>query len=377
MAPPNSHSVLQVAAPSAAGGLESVTVALAGGLAGRGHRVGLAAVIAPGDEGNPVIGRARALGVEVFPLALPARSYLREVAELRRCARAWQADILHTHGYRADVLGGIAGRLEGIPQVTTAHGFTGGGLKNRLFEWLQRAASRRAEAVVAVSRSVEERLLHSGVHRSRIHLLQNAPMIADPLPREEARARLGISAGAPAIGWVGRVSPEKGVDIFLRALSAIRGEAWTAHVIGDGPARLEGTRLAGALGLSDRVRWHGTVQEAGRLLPAFDVLMLTSRTEGTPVILLEAARAAVPVVASAVGGVPDMYEPGEVDLIRPDRPEGMSEAVRAILADLPAAKGRATRASASVRSRFDPERWLDAHERLYGELRLPRRATSA
>lgn len=303
-----------------------------------------------------------------MPLRVPPRSYLREMRELRRYFQEFRPAVIHTHGYRADFLGGLVARRLGIPQASTAHGFTGGGLKNLCYEWIQLRSSRRADAVVAVSRSVQERLSRAGVVPSRLHLIPNALPIQAPLARAEARARLGIAEREVAIGWVGRISPEKGVDVLLRALARLPATPWTAHIVGDGPSRALGERLARELGLIGRIRWHGIIQDAGRLLAAFDVLTLTSRTEGTPVVLLEAARASVPVVATAVGGVPDMYGPDEALLVPSDRPDLLAEAIASALASPEVARERAGQAATEVPRRFDPGRWISSHEALYARL---------
>lgn len=358
-------SVLQVAAPSTAGGLEAVVLALSAALTARGHRVALVAVLDARTSTHPVVNRAGHLGVAVIPLALPSRAYLGEYRALRRIIAAFRPDVVHTHGYRADAIGRMAARSEGVGHVTTAHGFTGGGWKNRFYEAVQLFTSRRADGVIAVSRSVHQRLLGAGVPPERLHLIQNAPNLDAPISREAARMALAIPPTDLAIGWVGRLSPEKGLDCFLRALAVLGGEGWTAHVVGAGPDRGAGERLAAELGLASRVRWHGEVVGAGRLLSAFDVLALTSRTEGTPIVLLEAARAGVPVVATMVGGVTDMYGPDEAELVPAGAPERVAEVLGRILAAPAEAQARAGRAAKAMQERFAPERWVAAHEELY------------
>ena len=148
-------------------------------------------------------------GVGVTPLALPGRAYWRErraVADL--CSRLG-ADVLHTHGARVDVIdAGVARRL-GISGVTTVHGFTGGGWKNRLYERLQRRAFRRIDAVVAVSRPLVDLLVDGGVARDRVHLVPNAwsprlprtriPSAANPAPPFDLRST-GPALSCPVSG---------------------------------------------------------------------------------------------------------------------------------------------------------------------------------
>jgi glycosyltransferase involved in cell wall biosynthesis len=144
--------VLHVVAPAAFGGLERVVTMLAGGMRGLGHDVHVTAIVdGRGAEQSFLVALAAA-GVPTRALAVPGRAYGTERAAIAQLCREIRPDVVHTHGYRPDVVdAGVARRL-GIPIVTTVHGFTGGGWKNRLYEWVQCRAFRRFDAVVAVSR---------------------------------------------------------------------------------------------------------------------------------------------------------------------------------------------------------------------------------
>jgi len=280
--------------------------------------------------------------------------------------REWRADVVHTHGYRADVVAGLAAARAGVPTVSTVHGFTGGDIKNRFYELLQLRAFRRMNAVVAVSSPLRLKLIRAGVPEPRVHCIRNAwARSSTPLRRHDARVVLGLPDSELVIGWVGRLSPEKGPDLFLEALSRV---PWQASVVGDG--RLGGTlrRLAEGLGVSDRIRWHGLVSSAGRLLGAFDLLVLSSRTEGTPIVLFEAMEAGVPIVATSVGGVPDVLGPDDALLVSPGDSDRLAEAIRQVFDDPAAAAARASHARARLAAEFAPGPWLDQYEALYRSL---------
>lgn len=361
---PRSLTVLHLAAPAAEGGLEAVVLELTDGLRARGHRVVLAAVQDVGTT-SPLLSRVTDAGVEVLRLEVPSRAYLSELRLIEGTLAAVRPALLHTHGYRADLLGGLAARRAGVPWVATAHGFTGGDRKNRLYEWLQRRAFRRAEAVVAVSASVRDRLARAGVSPDRIHLMPNAWSPKPARTRAEARRQMGLPDGDPIIGWVGRLTVEKGADLFLEALAALPDRHWLAAVVGDGKERPALEARARELGIGDRVRWLGLIPRAASLYAAFDVWVLSSRTEGTPIALFEALSARVPVVATAVGGVPDVISSAEATLVRSGDPVAIAAGIREVLANPDAAGVRSEAGLLRLTEAFAPGAWLDAHLRLY------------
>lgn len=298
---------------------------------------------------------------------MPHRAYRTEWTALDATIRRLGADVVHTHGYRADVIAGAVARRAGVPSVTTVHGFTGGGRKNRLYEWLQLRAFRRAAAVVAVSRPLVDRLANEGVPRDRIVCIPNAWAPTDELyARDDARRRLGIPADRFVLGWVGRISQEKGADVFIRALALLRDPAVAAAIVGDGRERPAAEMLAAQLGVADRITWHGTLADAPRLYTAFDGFVLSSRTEGTPMALFEAMSAGVPVVATRVGGVPDVAGDGSAALlVPPEDPAALAAAIAELRADPARARERADAASSRLADAYGVEPWLDAYDALY------------
>jgi glycosyltransferase involved in cell wall biosynthesis len=359
-------SIVHVFAPARFGGLERVVAALAAGQHERGHRVVVAALVTAGVEEPPVLADLRATGVPVVAIALPGRSYLRQVRALREQYAAHGPDIVHTHGYLADVLGAISARAERARLVSTVHGFTGGDRKNRVYEWLQRKAYSWFAGVIAVSRTVRDRIVGAGVDGNRVHTIRNA-WSADvaPMPRDEARRSLAVPAGAFSMIWAGRVSHEKGLDVLVRALPALWDLNVHLTVLGDGPERARVEALASRLGVGHRVTWAGVVPAAAALLRAADVMVLSSRTEGTPIILLEAMAAGVPIVATAVGGVPDVVSRSEAMLVDGEDSVALADALRQVHDDPAQAASRASRARGRLIAESALAPWLDAHDRVY------------
>ena len=297
-----------------------------------------------------------------------ARAYVRERAALRDLCRTFRPDVVHTHGPRTDVVDRSVASSLGIPTVTTVHGPSmNGGLKGAVYEAVQRANYRRFDAVVAVSRALHETTLAGGVPADRLHLIPNAwGGLRAPLPRAEARRALGLEPDATVIGWVGRLLNVKGGDVFLNALARLPEPRPSVALIGQGEEEATLRALATRLGLDGTVRFHTDVVDAGRYFSAFDVYVLSSRSEGLPIVLLEAMAARAPIVATAVGGVPEAVGAGEALLVAPEDPAALAQAIGASLKDPEAALLRAQHAAERLERQFSLRPWLEQYEAVYG-----------
>ncbi|HEV2132561.1 MAG TPA: glycosyltransferase [Longimicrobiaceae bacterium] len=366
--------ILHALAPCDAGGLERVVQVLAIGHREVGYDVRVAAAMAPGQHEHPFLLPLRAAGVPVYPLHFGSRDYLRERRAFARLCRQLRPRVVHTHGYRATVVEGGVARSLGIATVATVHGYTGGDARNRFYEWLERWVLRRFDVVVPVSRPLASLLARAGVSRERLHLIPNGwGELSPPFERGGARAALGASDESFLVGWVGRLGREKGLDVLIEALPLLEDLPLTLSVVGDGRERESLQARAAALGWAERVRWLGTVAEAGRLFAGFDLFVLSSRTEGTPIVLFEAMAAAVPIVATRVGGVPDVLSEAEALLVPPEDPAALAAAARSVFADPAAARARAASARDRLHSEFGRDAWLKRYAALYRRLDDSRR----
>ena len=245
---------------------------------------------------------------------------------------------------------------------------------------IQRRAFRHFDGIVAVSDTVADALMRFGVPPARVHVIQNAyDEVAPPLSRPDARSRLRALGDEFIIGWVGRLSQEKGLDVLLAALAHVRDRPVTVAVIGSGAERAALEADAVRLGVNGAVRWMGQINDAPRLYRGFDLFVLSSRTEGTPIALFEAMDAEVPVVATAVGGVPAVVSAAEAALIPPEDPRALAEAIRAACDDPAPGRARAAAARLRLRTQYAVGPWLDRYDRLYTDLvaARPRRHSAA
>ena len=363
--------VLQVTAPGMFGGRETVVRDLSIGLHDRGHAVEVLVVLDEGTDPNshPFVEVLEAHGVPVRAEVLAPRAYRTEARSVRQAARSMDAQVVHSHGYRTDVVAALAVGSAKPATISTAHGFTGGGWRNRLYERLQAAAWKKFDSVVAVSAPLVGALESRGVDPEKIHLIPNAWRDSGRrLSRNEARGELGIAEDARVVGWVGRLSPEKGPDVALEAFRRSAGDGTELHFVGAGRMRADLEARAGELGIDKQVIWHGPIVEAGHYLAAFDLLVLSSRTEGTPIVLFEAMAAGVPIVATAVGGVPDVVSVQEALLVPSDDRDALAEAIAVLLNDPGERRRLAKSASRRLESAFALEPWLEAHESMYRDL---------
>lgn len=361
----NVIQVAHVIAPALVGGAEAVVRELALSSASAGLEAGVVALI-QSAEPHPWVEGLRKAGARVDEVRCGRRRYRSEARVVADLLKSRGASIVHTHNYHSDVVGMWAARRLGLPAVTTVHGFTGGGFKNRLYEWLQRRALMRFDAVIATSRPLAHHLAHQGLPPYRLHIVPNAWRPAgESLGRAEARAALQVPAEGQRAAWIGRVSGEKGPDVFIDTMAMLLDQPIAASVIGDGPEKRKLERRAAALGLSERVKWHGTVPDAGRLLRAFDVVVLSSRTEGTPIVLFEAMAAEAPVVATAVGGVPDVVSSDEALLVPPQNAAALAVAIRSVMSDPRGAAQRARAARARLERDFAVEPWVARYKWVY------------
>jgi glycosyltransferase involved in cell wall biosynthesis len=276
--------------------------------------------------------------------------------------------VLHTHGYRPLVVDAPVARKLGLATVATFHGFLGNTLLERFYESLEVRAGRRATRVIAVSRAIRARLERSGVPSERIAFIPNAlPMRDQFVAREAARQALGIPARQFAFGWVGRLSREKGPDVALRAHALMPAPRPLLVMIGDGAEGPALRALSRQLGTADEVAWRGAVPAADRHFRAFDAFVLSSRSEGSPMVLLEAAHAGVPIVATRVGEVAELTGEEGALLVEPEQPERLATAMENARSGPQGAMARADRVRARVLDSFSATAWAERHVQVYGD----------
>ena len=301
------------------GGAEVMVAQLARHLQRRGDAVEvgcLGELGALGEElqrdGIDVVVHARRPGID---RTLPWR--------LAQRVRSQRADVVHLHQRTAFFYGILAGLLHRTPIVYTEHGPWFGPPPRTAQRAFNRALGWRAGRITTVSRDAQRVLAAvEGFSRRDVAVVPNAIDVARfasgaSRGRGAARTRLGLPPQAPILGSVGRLDPVKNSRLLVRLIALLRRRFPEALLVlvGEGPERAALAALAQQLGVADAVHLLGLQRDIERILPAFDVFALPSRSEGIPLSLLEAMAARVPVVASAVGGIPEAARGGEEALL--------------------------------------------------------------
>ena len=329
--------------------------------------------------------RIPTLGRRLHPL-----DDIRAFIAVWKVMRDFQPDIVHTHTAKAGVLGRIAAALHnglGSPSrhIVIVHTFHGhvlegyfGALGSRLARVAERALSSITDCTVAISELQRKDLVE------RFHVASPGRTVVVPLglqlddllaltseDRTRARANEGY-ADDLVVGFIGRLVPIKQVSLLIDAMSIVRRELPAVRLVitGDGTERESLEARARAAGLEDITAFMGWRENLRSAYAPLDVVALTSKNEGTPVALIEAMAAGVPVVATAVGGVPDVVA-GDTGLLTDQSPHAIAQALLAVARHRAAARARAVRAREVVRTKYAPTALVDRIAGLYARLHEP------
>jgi glycosyltransferase involved in cell wall biosynthesis len=389
--------VLRVIARLNMGGPALHVAYLTEGLAGRGYDTTLiAGSLARGEDSMAFVAEGR--GVEVVKIDELHReiSPLRDLVAVFRLARLIRAErpqILHTHTAKAGAIGRLAAMAagpDGPPIVVhTFHGHVLHGyfdpLRTQVFRLLERFLARRSTALIAVSPQVRDDLvaLHVAPAQKftvvRLGIELDERVAIDEEMRAEARRVMGIPPERFAVGWVGRMTGVKRTDDVVRAFAALRARGVDAClcIVGDGPDRDQVERRAHELGVIRDCLFLGYQEDVARFFAVFDAFVLSSVNEGTPVVAIEALAAARPVVATRVGGVPDVVTDG-VDgfLVEPGDVEALAERLERLATDPELRRTMGEAGRARVLPRYAVSRLIDDIDRLYRSLLEARRGQS-
>lgn len=369
--------ILLVASP-ARGGIARHVVSLLTELPPAGYRVRIAC-----EPDGPIARAAADSGIHRYCLFPSARTGLARVAlsgvRLARAAADFGAQIIHTHSFGAGFAGALAAPLSPTARlVATIHNYppaAQGMHPARLHHrWAMGMLLRRASRLITVSEALRRDLIElSPSAAERTITIPNGVDTQAQAKRStaEIRAEFGLPHDRPVVGMIARLAPQKGIATFIRAAALLAdGHPEVVLILaGDGPLRDEAHTLRRELALENRLHLCQEVVSPRELIAALDILVVASTSEGSSVVAMEAMSAGKPVVATAVGGVPEVVADGQTGLlVEPEDPEALAAAVRSLLDDPERAREFGDQGRRRAAQLFDLRLMLERTRAVYADL---------
>ena len=361
-------SIVHVLSSYGVGGQERVALDLAIGQKVRGHEVSVISLAPPPD--GAMANEFAAAGVAVGRVAKRDGMDLSLVPRLARELRARRADIVHTHNPLPLIYGAPAARLVRAAAIHTKHGMNPGGRGHR---WLRRRAASLTYAFVAVSDTTagQARAQRDTVIE-KLHTIPNGIRLDRYAPDAEARAAARVELGlgdAWVVGTVGRLDAAKNQAMLVRAMAPILSSRVRLVIIGEGDARPEVEAAVRELAEPRWVVMTGRRMDVPRLVHAFDVFALSSKTEGLPLVVPEAMAAGLPIVTTNVGGLPSVVDDQQTGLLVPVDERAFAQALAVLEADHERARAMGASGRRVALARFNYDRMVDAYLELYAQAR--------
>jgi glycosyltransferase involved in cell wall biosynthesis len=323
---------------------------------------------------TPFVRAARQAGMPVHEIRGANQYDPRMVSRIWDVIEAHDIDIIHAHEVKSDVIAWLVRRGRRVPIVTTLHGWISNGTKSRILIDIDKRIVRSFDRVIAVSQLIGTEMATRGVSPKQLRLVHNAIVIE----RYRRSGRTGYLAelvghqlSGTVIASIGRLSSEKGHADLVEALALAAARGWRPNLVlaGDGPARADLEGKVRALGLAGAVHFTGYVNQPERLLEETALMVLPSHTEGLPNAALEALAMQVPVLATRVGGTPEVVIDGETGrLVPPRSPQALADAIIDFLTDPAPWRDLADNGRRMVERRFDFKARTRRIEAIYSEL---------
>lgn len=323
---------------------------------------------------TPFVTAARDCGMPVHVLRGINPYDPRLITQLMTLIDSHSIDIVHAHEVTSDVIAYLASRMHAVPIITTLHGWIGNGTKQRLLIWLDKLVARKFSRVIAVSKEIERVMLMAGMDPSKITMLHNGIV----LERYRSTGRRGVldeivgrQIPRPIVASIGRLSREKGHADLLEAVAILKrkGHKLSLVLIGEGFERQTLEAKVHALQLDGMVYFPGYQVQPERFLNDIDLMVLPSHTEGLPNVALEALLMEVPVLATSVGGTPEVISDGETGrLVPPHSPEALAAGILEFLSCRDSWSRMVRQGRKMVEARFDFRERTRKLEVLYDEM---------
>ena len=331
-----------------------------------------------GHRTAPAIEEARRRGFHVEILHQRGRYDPRLVMQTLSIIRRVRPAVIQSHGYKSALLSMICRGLTGIPWVAFSHGYTDENYRISVYNRMDRRLLRRADRIVAVSAAMAETFAGNGIPRERLRVVYNAVEPADHRLDADGstfRRCCGADSGDLLVGVIGRLSPEKGHSVFIEAFAhvAARLPSARAVLVGDGPERVRLDGLVREMGMAGRIMLAGHQGDVSDVYAAVDLVVIPSWSEGLPNVLLEAMLHGKAVVATEVGGVPEVLRTAGVGwLVKAGDALQLGRAVIEALEDARRRESDGRVGAAYVRAHYSPARRAEHIMNIYREVTASR-----
>ncbi|AJY71820.1 glycoside hydrolase [Geobacter sulfurreducens] len=342
----------------------------------------LASIGEHGIKEKAIEREARRCGIRVEPFRMRAGPNLSGIASILGFVRRERVDILHSHGYKPNILFGfIPRKIRGCPMVATLHGWTSAGRFNKmgLYEWLDSVSLGLIDQVVLVNEAMREQSRLKNRFGPHLMVINNGIPPVDvespftvTFPDGPSDSHIvDFCSKGFTLGAIGRLSPEKGFDLLLGAVKTLIPFIPDVRllILGEGGERATLEWIIRKQGLQGRVLLPGYVPDARIYLNLFDVFVLPSHTEGLPLVILEAMQAGVPIVATRVGGVPNVLQNGKLGiLVEPSDISALTEGLLKLKSNPALRFQLADMARGVVKELYSSNRMADQYRLLYRAL---------
>jgi glycosyltransferase involved in cell wall biosynthesis len=312
--------------------------------------------------------RARRRGLSVRMVHCKGRADWRAVRQIEEYILEDGIDLVHTHGYKADLYGYLAAWRSGKPVVATCHNWVGGTAALGIYNYLDRMALKKFNALAAVSDAVAQRLLAFGVPAEKVKTIANG-IDVQIFERGEPLPALSVGAGK-VVGVVARLDLQKGFEYLLRAIRELCNiYALKVVIVGEGPDRKAIEDMVKEYGLQSNVVLAGQQSDMAGVYAAMDIFVLPSLNEGLPMTVLEAMAASRPVIATRVGAIPSVIQDGENGLLVDSKDvAGLRNALARLLSDSDLCRRMGDRAHDWVGRNYTSEVMALKYRQLYEEV---------
>ena len=365
------HTILHLIAPTILGGAERVVINNVELLDNNKFTSVIGCFVSVKRLDNLFVKELEKRHINHHMILMKSTFDLKNIYQIITLIQRNNIDILHTHGYRSDIIGLICAKITGHPIISTVHGWTPTTFKVRIYEMFDRIALFFFNYIVSVSKEIELSLLRSHISKTKIKLIPNA-ISCDKMEKSgyDIRKELGINKSTRIIGTIARLSKEKGIEYLLEAFIVVQRAFRDTKllIVGEGGEKDKLVMLSNKECLRGNVIFYGFESDVGKIYSNIDVFVLSSISEGTPMSLLEAMAFGVPVVATNVGEVSNIIN-NDINgiLVEARDVKGLAAGILDILFNPEKAKRMIIAGRETIELRYNSKKWIKEIEEIYSK----------